>query len=171
MVRTRKEQLALRADGLQLEEHRRFQERFWKAERWAWLGYGLIVLAALAGLTGAGGPLAHGHAGLGDGGIDYPRIARWEGTDALSVTFAPGGAERSLTLSAGFAEGFQVQDIQPVPEHSKARPEGQRLRFTLPAGAPATVMLHVRPTTPGLARFRATLDGGPAATLTTLVLP
>lgn len=47
----------IRPDGLQLDEHRQFQERFWTIERAAWIVFGMIVIAALAGAFGAGGRL------------------------------------------------------------------------------------------------------------------
>lgn len=39
-------QSPLRSDGLQLDEHRGFQERFWKIERVGWLVFAILVNAA-----------------------------------------------------------------------------------------------------------------------------
>ena len=44
----------VRSDGLQLDEHRRFQERFWSIERLAWCAFALIVIIALLGGFGSG---------------------------------------------------------------------------------------------------------------------
>lgn len=168
---TRGEAPAVRDDGLQLDEPRPSQERFWTAERWAWISYGLIVLAALAGLTGSGGPLSHGEATLGAGSLEFPRIARWQAADDMTVTFPAGSGERSLSLGRQFAEGFGLDDVQPAPERSEALPDGQRLVFRLPEGAPAQVRLYLRPASPGLVRFEAALDGAPPVGVTVLVLP
>jgi hypothetical protein len=162
---------AIRDDGLQLDEPRRSQERFWTAERWAWITYGLLVLAALAGLTGSGGPLSRAEVTLGTGAIEYPRIARWQAADDMTVTFSAGTGERSLTLGRAFAKSFGIEDVQPAPERSEALPEGQRLVFRLPGGGPAQVRLYLRPSSPGLARFEAALDGAPPLSLSVFVLP
>lgn len=167
----RGEDPGIREDGLQLDEPRRVQERIWTAERWAWVSFGLIVLAALAGLTGSGGPLAHQETRLDGGRLDYPRITRWQSTDDMTLQLAAGPAERRLTLSREFAEAFTIKDIQPAPERAKAVPDGQRLVFRLPDGAPAQIRLYLRPSTPGLVRFRAALDESAPASLSILVLP
>jgi len=41
------DQPAIREDGLQLEENRSLQRRFWQMQRIAWLGFGIVVLVAL----------------------------------------------------------------------------------------------------------------------------
>lgn len=171
MANARTEAPAIRDDGLQLDEHRDFQERFWVAERVAWVAFAAIILAALIGLTGAGGPLSRAKAASDGSEISYPRITRWEASDSLTVNFAPGGSERSLTLSPAFAESFQLEDVQPQPDRAEARPEGERLIFSLPAGKPATVTLHVRAHKPGPARYQARIDGTSVRTLSTFILP
>lgn len=172
MVRTRKEDVTLRDDGLQLDEPRRFQERYWTAERWAWAGFALLVAAALAGLTGGGGPLSRAEARLAAGTLDYPQIARWQGADDVTVRFAPAPAgERSLTLSAAFGESLALESVHPEPARVEAGPEGHRLVFRVVAGAPARAVLRVRPSEPGLVRFRAALDGAPGVAVSMLVLP
>lgn len=171
MVRTRKDDVPLRDDGLQLEEPRRFQERYWTAERWAWAGFALLVLSALAGLTGGGGPLSRGEAELGAGSLDYPRIARWQAVDELTVRFAAGGAERSLTLSPRFAESFALESALPEPLRVEAGPDGKRLVFRLVEGAPGQAVLQVRPSSPGIVGFAAAIDGQRPVPLSTVVLP
>lgn len=160
----------VRGDGLQLEEHRSFQEKLWTAERVAWVGFGLVVVAALLGVTGSGGYLSRGHLQMEGGEIEFPRFTRWEAADSLKISFDAGEAERSLTLSPAFAETFQIEDVQPEPSDWQARPDGERLIFNLVAGAPATVHIHVRAQHPGLADFNAAIDGT-ARRVNSIVLP
>jgi hypothetical protein len=85
----------LRPDGLQLDEHRRFQERFWKLERVAWIVFAIVTLSALLSLTGAGGPLATVWSESGNAVISYPRVARWETADESQIAFRPRDGEPS----------------------------------------------------------------------------
>jgi len=163
--------IPIRDDGLQLEEHRDFQERFWTFERWAWVGFGLILLAALAGLGGGGGVLAHTTITSEAGKVDYPRVARWESADEVTVTFGSPREEHRLTLSPQFSQYFQIEDIQPLPERSLTSPAGEAMVFRSENGPPSKVVLHLRPQRPGLASYEVSLDGGDPVGVTTVVLP
>lgn len=161
----------VRSDGLQLDEHRSFQERLWSVERGAWVGFGAVVVAALLGVTGSGGYFSRTAVSLDGARIEYPRFTRWEAADSFKISFEAGEAERSLTLSPAFAEIFQIEDVQPEPVAMQARPDGERLVFSLVADAPAVVHIHVRAQRPGLANFNATVDGGARRNITSIVLP
>jgi hypothetical protein len=163
--------IAIRDDGLQLDEQRGFQERFWTVERWAWMIFGLILLLALAGLSGGGGFLAHSVAELEAGEVEYPRVARWESSDEVTVTFGQQSEEHRLTLSPQFSQFFQLEDIQPLPDRSLATPAGEVMVFQSGDGAPAKVVLHLRSQRPGIARYDISLDGGRPVGVTTVVLP
>jgi hypothetical protein len=163
--------IPIRDDGLQLEEQRGFQERFWTVERWAWMIFGLILLLALAGLGGGGGFLAHTKAEMEAGEVEYPRIARWESSDEVTVTFGQPGEEHRLTLSPQFSQFFQIEDIQPLPDRSLATPAGEVMVFQSDNRAPAKVVLHMRSQRPGIARYDISLDGGSPVSVTTVVLP
>ena len=161
----------IRADGLQLEDDRPFQEAFWTVERGAWVCFALLVLLSLAGLTGGGGPLSYGTVATEGGSIEYPQVARWKTPDDLTVQFGAGAAERSLTLSPGFSDSFQIEAIQPQPERSTVTNGGHRLTFRFSADAAGRVEIHLRPSGPGIAAFQATLDDGAPVELFTVVLP
>jgi hypothetical protein len=163
--------IPIRDDGLQLEEHRGFQERFWTVERWAWLFFGLILLAALAGLAGGGGFLSHSTIVTDAGEVDYPRVSRWESADEVTVTFGLPAGEHRLTLSPQFSQFFQIEDIQPMPDQSLTSPTGEVMVFRSENGPPSKVVLHLRAQRPGLARYDISLNGGDPVGVTTLVLP
>ena len=161
----------VRDDGLQLEEDRGFQERFWTIERWAWSAFGLILLLALAGLAGGGGFFAHATMNLEAGQIEYPRVARWESADEITAVFASDSSEHRLTLSPQFSKYFQIEDIQPLPDSTLVSPAGEVMVFRAEGGSPTQVVLHFRAQRPGLARYDLSLDGGSPAGATTVVLP
>src|SRR3546814_6402804 len=123
-----------------------------------------------AGITGAGGVLSRQVAALDGDKIDHPRIARSEAADEMTVRFAPGSGPRTLLLSSTFAQSFQIESIQPQPSRVEAVPEGQIMHFDA-ADGPTQVVLHLRPQHSGLARYRASLGGGVAEDLSTLILP
>jgi hypothetical protein len=160
-----------RSDGLQLADHRSYQERLWAVERWAWGAFLAIVLAAVLGFTGAGGVLSHRLSDVEGGQVDHPRFARWQANDDIVVHFPKGPLARSLSLAPSFAEAFQVEDIHPRPLRVETGPEGETLHFRMTEGGPARVILHVRPLRPGLARFGVSIDGGAPQELSSLILP
>ena len=160
--------------GLELNEDRPFQEKFWSFERGAWVVMALIMVAALAGLTGQGGPLAGASVAGPDGRIEYPRIARWEADDSLTVTLPPGAAgEATIDIGPAFSDIFGISDVRPTPAESSATGDGQRMTFDLGDGAgPRRIVLHVRPTKPSFGKpIEMRLNGGPPMTLTPVVLP
>lgn len=166
----RAEQPPIRPDGLQLNENRSYQEKHWTAERCAWILFLVIALAAILGATGAGGPFSRGSTTLEGGEVDYPRIARWASSDEMTVRLGNGTGERTLQLSNSFARSFQIESIQPQPVGVDAVPGAQALRFGS-TGGPAQIVIHLRPQSPGMARFSASIDGGAPQELTTLILP
>lgn len=160
----------VRPDGLQLEENRRYQERLWAVERWAWAVFVAVTLAAALGATGAGGLLSRNTDVVAGGEIDVPRIARWQASDEITVRFAAGGRDRTLLLSPQFWRSFQVETLQPRPERMVTAVDGQTIHFAAGKG-PAEVVLHVRPHSPGLVRYRIGIDGSAPVALSTLILP
>ena len=160
----------VRPDGLQLVDDRRYQERLWTVERWAWLVFIAITLAAALGATGAGGPFSRKLAAIEGGQIDHPRIARWQASDEMAVHFAERNGARTLLLSPAFAQSFQIEGIQPEPDRVEATAEGQVMHFDA-ADGPVQVVIHLRPQSPSLATYRVSLNGGAAQTLSTLILP
>jgi hypothetical protein len=156
--------------GLELDADMAFQRGMWTAQRIAWGIFALIVVLALMGFTGRGGPLSRTRAELSGGTIAYPRIARWEAPATFQVDFAP-GAEGRLFLSRAFFDDFAVTDIEPQPAESRLTAGGQVLSFSVgPDGGRA--LLHVRPERPALPlRMTARIDEGPPDSLATYVLP
>lgn len=158
---------------LEIDEDRRFQERMWRAERLAWIGFALVVVVALLGLTGQGGPLQRAALRGETGEIDYPRVTRWEASDEIRLTLegGPGRAQAVVETDRRFSETFEIEDIQPAPADAVATPEGQRLTFDLQPGRSGSVTVHVRAMRPSLgAATRVHIDGEPF-TVAPVILP
>jgi hypothetical protein len=158
----------------ELEEDRPFQERFWNAQRVAWFILILIVIAALAGFSGQGGPFARATVSGPAGMIDYPRVTRWETSDEIRLTLGA-GIERQAVVEIGpaFPDLFELEDIQPAPAESHAGPNGQRLVFHLdPAPARREVIMHVRAMRPSFTKgIDMRIGEGPRLRIRSVVLP
>lgn len=169
MVGTEPQAPPIRDDGLQLDEKRGFQERFWTTERWAWVFFAVLIALALAGLTGGGGYLSAASASLGSAQADYPRITRWETSDEIVITLDAHLPEHRVELSHPFSSYFRIEDVQPMPEHSVAAQDAEVMLFR-GEGNPAKITLHLRALHPGLARFDLSVNGSSTEAMT-LILP
>jgi hypothetical protein len=159
-----------REDGLQVEEDRPFQRAFWVVERCAWALFSLLLLLAMAGLTGAGGYLSRGSYSMPVGDVDYPRVSRWGASDTLRVRFDDGGPTHRLTLGSQFFRYFELATIQPQPERAFAEGSGATFEFTAAPPGRAEVTLYVRAFEPGFPSYRLGLDGTDTQ-LSTVILP
>ena len=145
---------------------RRFQERLWFWERVGWAAMALLVLAALAGLTGTRGPAASGTVEAGGATIEYPRISRWQSADSLGVEFAveAGGAVQVL-LPGAFTDVFSIQSVTPQPSKVTATANGQLFEFELaPEPGPKKATFAVRAERPAFpVPTRGEVGGAPFA--------
>lgn len=160
--------------GLQVNEDRPWQERFWTVQRIAWIAMALFIVAAMFGATGSGGPLATARVETPGGSIDYPRIARWQSTDQVTVNLPPGSSGNvDVEIERSFADLFAIQSVEPEPSQVVATQNGHRFTFDLAADAgPKTIAFHIRPSNPTLPRtIAARIGDAPAARLNVTVLP
>lgn len=159
--------------ALELETDRAFQEKWWILERVAWLIMFAIVLAALLGLTGRGGPLATAQVNAGDRKIVYPRVARWQTASEMSVEFPAGrGGKGEILIPSPFASRFSVESVVPEPSSVTAAPEGILYQFDLEGGAkPARALFGLRAVKPSL--WTTSRPRHPAApdTMSFIILP
>ncbi|MFZ5718059.1 MAG: hypothetical protein ACOY5Y_01190 [Pseudomonadota bacterium] len=159
--------------GLQLEDDPQYQRRFWRTQRAGWVGLALIVVAALLGLTGAGGPFASGRAQGAGGTVDFPRVARWAAPDELSVRFAGPGSTGTVEVDRALFEVFGVEGIQPRPSASTFTPGGQRFTFDRAGEAVGdTVTFQLRARRPALPlRAQVRIGSGEPLRFSMFVLP
>lgn len=160
--------------GLQVKDHRGWQERFWTAQRIGWALMALIVLAALLGATGKGGWWANARVQLPGATIEYPRISRWQSNEQFTVRLAPATSGLvELELSSPFIERFMIEAIEPEPLTVRATGGGHRYTFDIAAGEGEKVIVFaVRSEHPFLARpVTVRIGDGPPARMTLTVLP
>ena len=161
-------------DGLEVNEDRAWQERFWTVQRFAWVVMTLILVAALLGATGKGGPLASASERSPAGTIDYPRITRWQSSDQVAVRLpASASGEVDVELSPEFAETFTIESIEPEPSQVQATAEGDLFTFDVGNGAgEKEIVFNVRAQKPLLYRsVKARIGNGPRQPLALTVLP
>lgn len=160
----------VRADGLQLDENRGFQRGFWMAERIGWAGFVMVILLAMAGLTGRGGWFATAAHRAGAAIIEAPRVVRRGETAELRVEFGRDGGRHLLGFDAALPERFDVESVAPHPFRSVAAGNGLALQFEAVGNAPHVVRLLLRARHAGLADLRIAADGA-GATVRILILP
>ena len=122
-----------------IENDPRFQKRQWLAERIGWAVMAGIIIGAVAGLFGGGGPLARATAATADGTVrvEYARFARHHAPTSLDVTFAsaPAAGEVRIRVSKEFLDAMEVRSILPHPITSALAERQYVFVFERPAPA------------------------------------
>jgi len=105
---------------LDLERNDGFQKAEWRVQRFGWIVWGLIVLAALAGLLGSGW-LSDRNATAPDGSlaVKYDRFVHYHHPVQieLSLHAAPKDGEWQVTMDRSLLDRLQILRIEPEPEH------------------------------------------------------
>lgn len=161
---------SVRPDGLQLDEHRDRQRRYWRMQRIAWWGFGAVMLVAVLGLTGSGGVFHKQTIAFADATVEIPRVSRWEGSDDLSITFHGPGDSHEVIITQPFFDRFAIERIQPEPDQNPLLPGAQAMRFAATDAPPHQVKVDVRAMHFGWTRFDITI-GGETRPVSLLVLP
>lgn len=156
----------IRPDGLQLVEQTRFQEKFWKVERYAWVIFACLLVAAGAGLFGGGGPLSRVLVKGQNYVLDMPGIMRSDTSQSLN--FVQSGPSLQITLGQNFGQYFRIEDIRPRPTSWRSD-NGETLSFE-GAATPTRVIIHVRALGPGIVRAPIAIQGHSIPT-TSIILP
>lgn len=159
--------------GLQVEEDRPWQETLWTAQRVGWAIMALLIVAALIGITGKGGPVASASASVAGATIEYPRITRWQSQDQLVVRLPPSASgEAEVELSRAFGDLFTVESVQPEPSKVEATGTGYRYAFDVRGGGEKLVRFNIKANRPVLWRaVEASIGDAPPARLGVIVLP
>jgi len=154
----------------EFEEDLGFQRLFWTVERAAWIAFALLIAAALAGLTGAGGPLAHAKAETPYGSIEYPRVSRWQTADDMVIQLRPAaGSLVEIEIDRRFVEAFEIVSIQPEPQSAAATPNGMRYTFDVESGG--AVVFQLRAMQPAFIPDGSIRIGDAKAPVRSLILP
>ena len=154
-------------------DDREWQERFWTAQRVGWLFMVLFLVAAIAGLTGKGGPLASATAKAADATIDYPRISRWQSDEELVVRLADSASGKvDVELSSAFGRVFTLESVKPEPASVQATARGHKFTFEVEAGAgEKQIVFDVKTGRPVMGKTINAAVGGAPGRMTVTILP
>lgn len=149
----------VRPDGLQLDEHRNRQERYWRVQRVAWWSFGAVILLAALGLTGAGGPFQTRTVTFASATVDMPRVTRWDGSDRMTITFRDPALRPEIRITQPFFKRFSIERIQPEPVEARLLPDAQALAFAAGGDPPHHVTIDLRADHFGWTAFDITIGG------------
>ena len=159
--------------GLQISDDPRFQRAFWRVERVAWFFFTAILVAALLGFTGAGGPLSRQGIETADAEINYPRVMRWATRDEIEIA-ASGNTPILLGLDGTFLDLFEIRAITPPPLRSEVQADGIRMEFAAAEvlGARRKIVLQVAPARPSFGGSATlSLSPGGVTRMSFVILP
>lgn len=161
-------------DKLAIDEDLPFQRNVWRFERVGWVVMGLIVLAALIGLIGAG-PLSSTQTSNEGLSIEYDRFSRNLAPSEIKIRIEPSAAVDgavTLSLNQAFGDKFQIERVVPMPSHWRLAGDGLRLRF--PAEkleTSSTVRLYVKAQGFGPVAAAVGIEGSMPLTLQQFIYP
>lgn len=163
------------SESARIEEDIPFQQREWSVQRVGWLVMFLLVIAALLGLTGGGGPLATASQHTPDDTlhVHYSRVQRSLAPAQLELTLASGGGdELEVWIGNEFLSEIEIESISPQPLETRAGPDRQVFVFAVADGAREfEVTVHYRPQVAGISSGSAGIVGGQELTFDQLVVP
>lgn len=160
----------IRPDGLQLDEPRARQQRYWRIQRIAWWCFGGMMVLAVLGLTGGGGVFSKQTVSFAGARAEVPRVSRWEGADDMTIAFGTPAPSHEVRISQPFFDRFQVERIQPEPERNRLAEGAQSMTFPTGGPAPHEVKIGLRAMHFGWTSFEMTVNGE-TRRISLLVLP
>lgn len=160
----------IRPDGLQLDEPRERQRRYWRIQRIAWWCFGAIMALAILGMTGSGGVFQKQTVQFANARAEVPRVSRWEGSDEVTITFGNPAPSHEVRISQPFFDRFQVERIQPEPDRNRLAEGAQVMTFPTGGPAPHQVRIDLRAMHFGWTSFEMTIEGE-TRRITLIVLP
>jgi hypothetical protein len=152
---------------LEIQQNDKFQQREWRFNR---VGWALIVVFLLAGLTGllGPGPLSWS-TDVGDAGlitVEHQRIGHLEADDALTVTVASEAVTAdtvTLVLGRGWVDAMDIDGISPAPDSERSTPAGLELQMSAQPAAELQIRVTYRPGSMGQVPGSASIDGDAVA--------
>lgn len=162
--------------GLQVERAHRFHQREVAAQRIGVIAVAVLLLAAVLGVFGGGGPLNDTVQSAPDGGFDlsYHRFLHRETSERLTVSVA-GSAVTSdrvdLELAAGWLAQVQLSVVLPEPAAETSTVDGVRFQFAADPGTPLKVQFRFRADEVGVLDGWVRLVPGERVPLTQFVYP
>lgn len=165
-----------RVGDLEIDQDLEFQRRSWAVQRVGRVVVGLLVLAALLGLFGAG-PLSGASAGRegDDLRLEYSRFGRLMSPMTLRVHLAESAARGDkvrLWLSRDYLAGVKVDQVMPEPDSVEAGKDRLTYTFSLTDPSASTeVAFHLEPQTFGPLPGEIGLENGSALGFRQFIYP
>ena len=156
--------------AVQINDNPAFQRRFWVVQRLVWVALTIVVILALAGLTGGGGRFTQGTVGDHTFTLSYPVLARRDAAAQVTITVAGPRDAARVHVEQAFLNRFHITDMSPAPTDVAATPWGQSYRFALTGDGLRSIRLTIVPQGAGRTDYAIVVDGH-MALLSTLVLP
>jgi hypothetical protein len=155
-----------RVDGMEIEQDLEFQRRSWTFQRAGWVVMILVLVAALAGLLGAG-PLSSSTVTVaGALRVEYQRFSRYQTPETLVVHVDPAAVRDSavrIGLDRDYLGVSKVETVTPPPVSVRA--DGSELTYEFAVGRPdqpVMVTFVMQPERLGFSRGRVVLHRGEA---------
>ena len=125
-----------------------FQRKEWAVQRVGWVLVALLVVAALAGVFGAG-PLSETTNAAEDGTVEveYERFIRHVGTTTMTVSLGAASVEdgkAQLYISRDLATGWRLEDVSPAPSTESSTEEWLIYEFDVLGDTPPEVKFLYR---------------------------
>lgn len=161
--------------GFEIEEEPRFHHTSWRVQRVAWSILALVLLAALLGALGRGGPLAsaqvRGPAGVT---VEHERFPHYGAPSTLRVRL-PADAARSgevrLRVDRRYIHGMRIESVTPPPARVEAGADELVYVFATGTARPTEIVFRLHMDTIGRVSGAFALDTGAPVRFTQFVLP
>ncbi|MEK8090380.1 hypothetical protein [Thermithiobacillus plumbiphilus] len=153
----------MQKDIRELEKELSFQKRLWKTQRIGWITTGLLLLAAVLGLLGSGGPLNETELHSADGRVlvSYDRFIRFDAPGTLRIKLPAQGSIARLWLDKDYLNALDIQWITPGPLRVSADSSGLTYEFAPTApGTSLPVEIKFQTQTVGSLQGRLRLEDG-----------
>ena len=153
-----------------------FQRKQWLIERIGWAVMAVLILYALAGGLGGGGPLSSAEVVAVDGSarVRYEKFARQltPNTVEISVTQPPDGRPAQLHVSGSYLTSMAVKSITPQPDATTVAENGYVFVFKRASGAGVTKLhLQLEPLQIGSAKGWLIINNGEKLAINQFVFP
>lgn len=165
---------ARQATELEVDEDLVFQRRDWLAQRIGWVFIGVMVLAALAGLTGSG-PLSR--TTRSDGRhltVEYERFVRHGSRTAVTFRVAPEAVTHGrvrIAIDRRFLAANDLQRLVPEPSVTRGHDDAVEFIYDVAPGTALQARWIVEPDELGSLSSSVRLNGGPALEITQFTYP
>lgn len=159
-----------------IDEDLQFQRKQWRAERIGWAVMTLLIVAALAGAFGGGGPLSSATSATPDGRVrvKHERFARVLNPMSVEISVAqPAGARPlQIRISESYIGAMSVRSITPEPNSTALTDQMVVLVFDRSSAAgDVKVRLDLEPQTIGSVEGSVVVDGGAPLRFSHFIFP